>query len=191
MAKKIEEELRELAAKVPQQEWDKLPADLSDNVDQHIYGALQNKNFAEVYGASKKLAMVGANSPPTFNDQMGLWVAQQEGWLPEFTEVDRINLEDGRDFLAEDHKYVAVILHSIFHAHPEYIKLALEKNDKGISPLHTVEKWRERLILTEASKIIVWEMRSFSLSGWQLSELEGYKILKRDHRVTIYERKRS
>ena len=34
----IEEIAAELAAKVPQEEWDRLPADLSDNLDHYLYG---------------------------------------------------------------------------------------------------------------------------------------------------------
>ena len=34
----IEDRLSQLAAQVPQQDWDALPEDLSDNVDLHLYG---------------------------------------------------------------------------------------------------------------------------------------------------------
>ncbi len=34
----IEETLRAIVADVPQQEWDRLPADLTDNLDHYIYG---------------------------------------------------------------------------------------------------------------------------------------------------------
>jgi len=34
----IEDRLASLAAHVPQSEWDRLPKDLSDNLDHHIYG---------------------------------------------------------------------------------------------------------------------------------------------------------
>lgn len=37
-AKPIEDLLRELAADVPQEEWDKLPNDLNDNLDHYLYG---------------------------------------------------------------------------------------------------------------------------------------------------------
>ncbi len=35
----IEEELAAIVADVPQEEWDRLPADLTDNLDQYLYGA--------------------------------------------------------------------------------------------------------------------------------------------------------
>ena len=35
----IEEILREIASEVPQEEWDKLPDDLSENLDDYIYGS--------------------------------------------------------------------------------------------------------------------------------------------------------
>jgi hypothetical protein len=34
----IEDILRELAAGIPQEEWDRLPADLSDHPDHYLYG---------------------------------------------------------------------------------------------------------------------------------------------------------
>jgi hypothetical protein len=34
----IEEILRQLAAEVPREEWDRLPADLTDNLDHYLYG---------------------------------------------------------------------------------------------------------------------------------------------------------
>jgi hypothetical protein len=37
-ARPIEEIMAELAAEVPQTEWDKLPSDLTDNLDHYIYG---------------------------------------------------------------------------------------------------------------------------------------------------------
>jgi hypothetical protein len=37
-ARPIWEELAELARKVPKEEWDKLPSDLSDNIDHYVYG---------------------------------------------------------------------------------------------------------------------------------------------------------
>jgi hypothetical protein len=37
-ARPIEEIIRELAAQVPQAEWDRLPRDLTDNLDHYLYG---------------------------------------------------------------------------------------------------------------------------------------------------------
>jgi hypothetical protein len=34
----IEEQLRELAKDIPQEEWDNLPSDLIENLDHYIYG---------------------------------------------------------------------------------------------------------------------------------------------------------
>jgi predicted DNA-binding antitoxin AbrB/MazE fold protein len=34
----IEEELMRIAAQVPKEEWDRLPQDLTDNLDHHLYG---------------------------------------------------------------------------------------------------------------------------------------------------------
>lgn len=37
-AKAIEDVLEELAREIPQEEWDKLPNDLNDNLDHYLYG---------------------------------------------------------------------------------------------------------------------------------------------------------
>jgi hypothetical protein len=37
-ARPIEEIIAELAAQVPQAEWDRLPDDLTDNLDHYLYG---------------------------------------------------------------------------------------------------------------------------------------------------------
>ena len=34
----IEDLLEELAREIPQKEWDRLPGDLNDNLDHHLYG---------------------------------------------------------------------------------------------------------------------------------------------------------
>jgi hypothetical protein len=38
-APSIEDVLASIAAEVPQGEWDKLPPDLTDHLDHHVYGA--------------------------------------------------------------------------------------------------------------------------------------------------------
>lgn len=37
-ARPIEDILEELAREIPQEEWDRLPCDLNDNLDHHLYG---------------------------------------------------------------------------------------------------------------------------------------------------------
>ena len=37
-ARPIEEILKELAAEIPRAEWDRLPSDLTDNLDHYLYG---------------------------------------------------------------------------------------------------------------------------------------------------------
>jgi len=37
-ARPIEDLLEELAKEIPQEEWDKLPDDLNDNLDHYLYG---------------------------------------------------------------------------------------------------------------------------------------------------------
>ena len=37
-ARPIEDLLKEIAEEIPQQEWDRLPSDLNDNLDHYLYG---------------------------------------------------------------------------------------------------------------------------------------------------------
>jgi hypothetical protein len=39
----LEEEIAEIVASVPEEEWEKLPADLGDNLDHYIYGTPKRK----------------------------------------------------------------------------------------------------------------------------------------------------
>jgi hypothetical protein len=134
--------------------------------------------------------MVGASTPLNHDDQMRHFMVAEKGcaWGEYEAELDVINLLQGRDFLKEKKKYDFVILHSIFHTRPEFMQRHLQDGSmkKEISPLHTIERWQRRLVSTKATKIFVWELRPFSLSGWHLNELPGYKIESRDHRLTVY-----
>lgn len=139
-----------------------------------------------------KIAQVGASIPPTADD--GFRTVEGLVSIAEFIQLkdvisEPINLEYGRDFLAERHKYDAVIVHSVFHTRPDFMRFV--KSDpqfraQQVSPLHTVEKWRKRLAATGAKVIVLFELLPMSLSGWQVSEIPGYRIHKRDGRITVY-----
>lgn len=87
-----------------------------------------------------------------------------------------------------------MVVHSIFHTRPEFLKALRDakasKTEVKTSPYHSLEAWRRRLTTTGARTIVVWELNPFSLNGWQLDELDGYRIAHRDHRVTVYRRKK-
>jgi hypothetical protein len=137
-----------------------------------------------------KIAMVGANDPLTFDDMMRLDSASCYLPFPRDDEtLDIINLNHGRDFLAEHGKYGIVILHSIFHTNLKYQGVKPAQVEQ--SPYHSIENWRKRLSATAAKIIVVWELLPASLNGWQLNDLDGYKIHHRDTRITVYKRKRN
>jgi hypothetical protein len=135
-----------------------------------------------------KIAMVGANDPLSFDDLMRLDAAGVYLPFPRDNEtLDIINLNNGRDFLMEKHTYGIVILHSIFH--PKRPDLVLwDSPGTRISPHHSVERWRTRLCETRAKIIVVWELLPATLNGWELDQLDGYKIHHRDSRITVYRR---
>jgi hypothetical protein len=143
----------------------------------------------------KSIAMVGADSPLTLDDWMRLDVAVQHGWVRDYRpeDLDVINLSAGRDFLKESNLYGAVIVHSVFHTRPEFMKTLNHAKaahaSVRTSPRHSVENWRKRLAASGAETIVVWELKPFALSGWQLNDLAGYRIHHRDFRATVYRRK--
>jgi hypothetical protein len=138
-----------------------------------------------------KIAMVGANDPLTFDDHMRLDAAGCYLPFPRDDEtLDIVNLNHGRDFLTERRKYDAVILHSIFHPKIKHAAETLDHPGTRLSPHHSVERWRKRLCSTDARIIVVWELLPSVLHGWELDELDGYKIYHRDARVTAYKKRR-
>ena len=104
-------------------------------------------------------------------------------------EHDIVNLKYKRDFLDEKIKYDAVILHSVFHSDRFNHKFVRNGNVlTQISEKHTLDAWRNRLVDTAAYYILAFEGQPCSLSGWQLNDLIGYEILKRDTLFTVYRR---
>jgi hypothetical protein len=99
---------------------------------------------------------------------------------------DSINLKYNRDFLKEDLCYDIVIVHSIFHTEWPVVKKYRDK--AKISVKHTIDNWRQRLISTSATYLFICEGQPFSLSGYNLGVINGYKIKYQDHMVTIYKK---
>lgn len=138
-----------------------------------------------------RIAHVGASKPKTQEDTCR-WVvvlsrlAKRDGF-PNGVREDTINLEYGRDFLAERKRYDGVIVHSVFNP-----KVRARKTQKfprlRISPLHSLKAWRSRLVSTNALWIAVCEGQPLTLNGWELGTLPGYAIADQDHLVTLYRR---
>jgi len=147
------------------------------------------------------IAMVGAHRPLTFDDAMRLEVAVTthgvvvpKTYPRQNTGLDIINLDYGRDFLRERRRYATVIVHSVFNSNQsprESSQAAKAYPACKQSHYHTEDNWRDRLVATRAQVIVVWELVPFALNGWQLGDLPGYRTAHRDHRVTVYRRKRS
>lgn len=110
-----------------------------------------------------------------------------------------INLAYGRDFLVEDEQYDLVVLHSILHCYasetPEGFAAVKERakkigKEKGklllLSPHHSIDKWRERLMNCGATFIVICEGGPATLSGWKIGDIAGYEILQRDSKITLY-----
>jgi hypothetical protein len=145
--------------------------------------------------AKFEIAHVGANKPMTYDDCMRAAIASElarDHGVSMRHSPDVINLADGRDFLAESKPYDIVVLHSIFHTHVVDPRVHIDDRPAvaAVSPLHTEDAWRKRLASSQARVIVVWELLPGTLSGWQLDEIPGYRIAKRDHKVTVYLRKK-
>lgn len=138
-------------------------------------------------------AHVGAHKPFTADDLTRLGSVVANGYF-EFRlgPADVINLEYGRDFLVEDKQYDCVLLHTIFHANrPEWLQMAqAAAHTIIVSPKHSLEAWRERLIKTDAKLICAYGGKMCSLEGWHIGDLPGYTIDVRDAMVTMYRRRK-
>jgi hypothetical protein len=146
-------------------------------------------------------ALVGANVKyPSHVDMGGIrvivdWVKRQSGHYlsPELSlwqHSDIINLHEGRDFLRETHRYEIVILFSIHHPTKDPVEdFVNDGTELCLSPQHSLEAWRQRLIQTDAHVIYVTRMKTHTISGRNLGELAGYTRLSVSRELTVYQRK--
>lgn len=122
-------------------------------------------------------------------------------------DLDVINLGHGRDFLTESKRYRIVILFSIMHhnriatgLNVPLSELANEipvrkDDDKAhewethLSPLHSIEQWRKRLLATQAELIFAVRIIACSLEAWHIGELDGYKRTFYKPNVGVYVRR--
>ena len=101
---------------------------------------------------------------------------------------ETINLIHGRDFLEEDYKYDVVVLHSIFNPPDPKAARGKAKRWLWLSDRHSVPNWKRRLARSKAIYISVCEGQPYTLSGWHLGDIRGYKIVDRDGKMTIYKK---
>jgi hypothetical protein len=107
----------------------------------------------------RQVAHVGAHRPFTELDD-SLWARALSILSPTdltYESKDIINLDYGRDFLQENHRYHGVVLHNVFFSHN------LDPGASGLdecrtSPHGTLTGWARRLIATEARWIMVIEV---------------------------------
>jgi hypothetical protein len=126
------------------------------------------------------IAHVGRSIPPT---QLDFVVARsaavrlgRHGVSIAAFRHDIINLDYGRDFLAEAGRhYEGVILYNIFHFEGARALRANTCVDPCIvSTLHTLDRWRDRLAESQASWVAVMAITEHSLSGLDLGDIDGY-----------------
>jgi len=101
---------------------------------------------------------------------------------------EAINLVDGRDFLQEDDTYDIVILHSILSPMLPLNLGPFVEDECRVSIHHNGDAWKERLISTGAKYIVVCEGQPYTLSGYELGKIPGYKLLKIDQWVAVYQK---
>jgi hypothetical protein len=63
-ARSLEEKIAAIVAAVPEAEWEKLPADLSDNLDHYIYGTRSCCTSSRDARASERVAFMTCSSTP-------------------------------------------------------------------------------------------------------------------------------
>lgn len=102
---------------------------------------------------------------------------------------DIINLSYGRDFLREGKHYDVVIVHSVLS--PKVRVPSKMCPRLQVSPDHTFKTWKKRLVSTGSKYISICEGQPVTMNGWELGDLPGYRILERDHLITLYQRKKA
>jgi hypothetical protein len=105
-------------------------------------------------------------------------------------EYDTIDLNRGRDFLTENETYDIVVMFMIFRYRAEelldYEQRNLD-NSMRVSPLHSPENWRKRLLSTRAQIIYVTGYNDFSeISSDYLGKLPGYELEKVGYGDIVY-----
>lgn len=149
-----------------------------------------------------RVAQVGAFKKSSMGDMSRTIMAMM--WLVDHKALDikgrvrhdPVNLKYGRDFLQETEQYDIVIVHCIFDVKPhELSAIPVLLRDKlipevaRVSPLHSIVRWRARLLTTRAEYIFVFEDLPKSINGWKIGDLVGYKMAHRDPMFTAYKRK--
>jgi hypothetical protein len=134
-----------------------------------------------------KIALVGAHGS-SFDVSIladAMLVLGLEGIKP--SDLDMIDLRNGRDFLREDLEYDIVILCYIYVATDSQESvlyqmkdlcqlLGIYSIDTVVSPFHSQMNWRKRLQSTKAKSILVFGCYPESeVTGEYVGDLPGYK----------------
>lgn len=146
-----------------------------------------------------RVAHVGAERPYTQQDRFrrlqAMALVGPQSWND--AEEDLVNLLYGRDFLVEQETYDIVLVHSVFHTnHPPSLQATINDAVRvgpaqaivPISPKHSLDAWRGRLVGTQAGHLLVFESQTLSLSAWNLGDLQGYALEFPDPRLGWYRR---
>ena len=138
---------------------------------------------------SNKIAHVGAcpdNTRPLLDIAFKWLIKNDSNYSSESFVHDYIDLNEGRDFLTENETYGIVILHYLYN--PPFKEEIKETGFFAISPFHTKEKWKERIVSTNAKHIFA--IGSFGeVGGEYLGSLVGYSKTTCDEMVAVYSKK--
>ena len=149
------------------------------------------------------IALVGFTR--SYNDfrwleMAGAWVAAHNPAMPWATAaraVFDLRGETGRDFLADDGEYDAVVLFAIYNPPTESGELrramGRRRGQTSLAPNHSRDAWADRLSRTKATYLFVFR-RDDSVDGHWLGEIDPYHKLPEQpgvFGVSIYERSSS
>jgi hypothetical protein len=101
------------------------------------------------------------------------------------TQFDGIDLNDGRDFLAEDRQYDIVVLHFVFRDAHRVAKEWAEAPELRVSPRASWEAWRRRLSASGARLIVGMG----EVGGGYIVTLDGYESVKVEDEFWVFRKK--
>lgn len=131
-----------------------------------------------------KLGMIGATGSSVDIRILDSFLAALPPSHLEDVDPDMVDLSRGRDFLTESKTYDAVCLFMIFRFRPEELRIDELKNARLFgdhlfltSPHHYPDKWRERLVATNAKYVFVAGFNDHAEIGSDyLGDLPGYTM---------------
>lgn len=128
---------------------------------------------------------VGDSETRTYLDALASWVIKNDSDLAErwidSHKHDYIDLNQGRDFLKESKQYDVVALHNLYH--PGGGEDEKRSGYYAVSPQHTAQNWRRRLVSTGAELIGVFGV---DWGGDAIGDLPGYTRIRRHGDMSVY-----